>query len=80
MTDIPISPEILKLASQVCTPKQLTVLELREQHGYSWHMICITLDITKTTAREHHAAATRNIYNALNTNGRKPRLVSEGGP
>jgi DNA-binding NarL/FixJ family response regulator len=65
MNEIPISPDIWKLAGEILTERQLTVLTLRERHGYSWHQICITLNSSKSTVREHHAAATRNIYNHL---------------
>ncbi len=65
MNTIPISPDIWKLAGEVCTTKQLQVLTLRERHGFSWNQICIALNTTKSTVKEHHAAATRNVYNAL---------------
>jgi DNA-binding NarL/FixJ family response regulator len=72
VTEIPISPDIWKTAGEVLTPRQLQVLSLRERHGYSWNQICIALDISRATAREHHAVATRNVYNALNGNGGSP--------
>ena len=75
MTTIPISPDIWDTAQRVCTERQLVVLELRERHGYSWNMIAIYLNITNRGARDHYAAATRNVYNALErTNGNEATL------
>jgi transcriptional regulator len=64
-TIVPISPEIWKLANQVLTPKQLTVFELREKHGLSWHQIAIYTNRTRANARNHYEAAVKNIYDAL---------------
>jgi hypothetical protein len=83
MTEIPISPEIWKLASEILTVPQMTVLELRERHGFSWHQIAIYTNRTKTTVRGHYDAATKNIYDELerrrkdDTNGASPK---EGHP
>jgi hypothetical protein len=65
MTEIPISPEIWKLASEILTVPQLTVLELRERHGFSWHQIAVYTNRTKTTVRGHYDAATKNIFDEL---------------
>ena len=65
MTTIPISPDIWDTARDVCTERQLAVLELRERHGYSWNMIAIYFNITNRGARQHYQAATKNIYDAL---------------
>ncbi len=65
MNTIPISPQIWELAGQILTPKQHTVLELREKHGYSWNMIAIYMNTTKSNVREHHAAATKNLLDAI---------------
>jgi len=62
---IPINPEIWKLANQILTPKQLLVLQLREQHGYSWNQLAVTFNCTRANVREIHRAATRNLYDAL---------------
>ncbi len=69
MNEIPISPEIWKLAEAILTEKQKTVLELREKRGYSWNQLAITFNCTRANVREHHAAATRNILNALEAAG-----------
>ncbi len=73
MTTIPISPDIWKLAGEILTAKQHTVLELRERHGYSWNQIAIYMNSTRATVKEHHAAATRRIANAI----AQPRPTSE---
>jgi hypothetical protein len=83
VTEIPISPEIWKLAGEILTVPQMTVLELRERHGFSWHQIAIYTNRTKTTVRGHYDAATKNIYDELerrrkeDTNGASPK---EGHP
>jgi transcriptional regulator len=64
-TSVPISPEIWKLANDVLTDKQLTVFELREKHGLSWHQIAIYTNRTKANARNHYEAATKKIYDEL---------------
>ncbi len=69
MTEIPISPDIWKLAGAILTPLQLTALTLRERHGYSWNMIAITMNSTRTTAKEHHRAATRKMLDAIEAAG-----------
>lgn len=53
-----------QLATQVCTPKQLRVLELREKHHFGWERIADTIGITSTTVRGHYKAATKNIHDA----------------
>jgi len=63
---IPTNPDIWKLAAEILTVKQLQVLTLREQHGYSWNQISITLNLDRGTVRGHYTAATRKIYNHLN--------------
>lgn len=69
MIELPITADVWETAQRVLTAKQLQVLTLREKHGFSWNQICITLDISRATARDHHAAATRNVYNAIHANG-----------
>ncbi len=69
MTEIPISPQIWKLAEAILTEKQKTVLELREKRGYSWNQLAITFNCTRANVREHHAAATRNMLNAIEAAG-----------
>ncbi len=69
MTEIPISPQIWKLAEAILTEKQKTVLELREKRGYSWNQLAITFNCTRANVREHHAAATRNMLNAIDAAG-----------
>jgi transcriptional regulator len=64
----PISPEIWNLAQAILTQKQLLVLELREQHGYSWNQLAVHLNCTRANVREIHRAATRNLYNTLERN------------
>ncbi len=65
MNAVPISPSMWTLAGEILTRKQLTVLELRERHGFSWNQIAIHMNSTRSTAREHYAAATRKIYDAI---------------
>jgi DNA-directed RNA polymerase specialized sigma24 family protein len=66
---IPHNPDIWKLATEILTTKQLQVLTLREQHGYSWNQISITLNLDRGTVRGHYTAAIRKVYNHLNGNG-----------
>ena len=82
MTEIPISPEIWKLAGEILTEKQLLVLELREKHGFSWHQIAVYTNRTKAACRDHYAAATKNIYDELNrrTEATNGSITKEGNP
>jgi hypothetical protein len=69
MTEIPISPEIWKLAAEILTEKQLTVLTLRERHGYSWNMLAINFNCTRSNVREIHRAATKKLLDAIQSAG-----------
>jgi DNA-directed RNA polymerase specialized sigma24 family protein len=88
MSEIPVDPKIWELARHVCTQKQLTVLELREKHGFSFHSLAINLNCTRTTAKEHHRAATNNVLDAIESAGginealeiAQPRPTSEETP
>ena len=82
MSTIPISPEIWKLAGEILTPIQMSVLELREKHGFSWHQIAIYHNRTKATVRGHYAAATKNIYDELERRkeGQNAPAPKEGNP
>jgi len=53
------------IAAEVCTEKQLRVLELKEKHGFSLRQIALTCDIAVGTVRVHLEAAYRNIHKAL---------------
>jgi DNA-binding CsgD family transcriptional regulator len=57
--------EFWKLAADVCTPKQLRVLELKEKHGASIYQIGYMTDLHPSTVRGHLRAAARNIRRAL---------------
>lgn len=52
-------------AQNVCTPKQLVVLELRER-GFSLRMTALATGQSVSTVRDHLAAAQRNVDHALN--------------
>jgi transcriptional regulator len=65
MNPVPISPEIWKLAQTTLTPKQFLVLQLREQHGFSWNQLAVNLNCTRANVREIHRAATKNLYDEL---------------
>jgi DNA uptake protein ComE-like DNA-binding protein len=77
MTEIPISPDVWKLAKTILTQKQLVVLELREKHGYSWHQISVTLNCVRATAKEHHRAATKNLLDAIEAAGGIDQALSK---
>ena len=66
MTPIPISPDVWDTARTVCTDKQLIVLELRDKHGYSWNMIAIYLNITRSAVKERYYGGARNVAKARN--------------
>lgn len=57
--------EYWQTAGEVCTAKQLRVLELREKHGFSLRQIALACDISLGTVRIHLEAAHRNIHKAL---------------
>jgi hypothetical protein len=69
VTEIPISPEIWKLAQAILTERQYAVLELREKRGFSWHQLAVTFNSTRSTVREHHRAATKNMLDAIENAG-----------
>jgi predicted DNA-binding protein YlxM (UPF0122 family) len=69
MNAIPVSPAIWDLAKAILTQKQMTVLTLREKHGYSWNQLAITLNTVRSNVREHHRAASKNLLDAIEAAG-----------
>jgi transcriptional regulator len=65
MNEIPISPDIWNLAHAILTEKQLAVLELREQHGFSWNQLAVNFNCTRANVREIHRAASKNLLDEL---------------
>ncbi len=65
MSEIPVTPQIWKLAAAILTPQQQTALELRERHGFSWNQIAIAMNKTRPTVKEHHRAATKNLHDTI---------------
>lgn len=57
--------EFWKLAGQVCTERQIRVLELREKHGASIYQMAYMLDLSPSTVRGHLRAGTRNLRRAV---------------
>lgn len=53
------------VAREVCTEKQLRVLELRERRGMSLYAIGHALDLSPSTVRGHLRDATRKVRRAL---------------
>lgn len=53
------------VARQVCTERQLQILQLREKHGLSWHVIALTTNLGHSTVRGHYRAAVHNIHAAM---------------
>jgi transcriptional regulator len=58
---LPANADVWKIASQVCTEKQLRVLELRERHSFSWRQIAAMTDTDYSNVRGHYNAAVRNV-------------------
>lgn len=54
-----------QVAREVCTEKQLRVLELREKHGFSLRQIALACDTSHSNVVGHLEAAHRNINKAL---------------
>ncbi len=65
MNEIPVTPQIWKLAAAILTPQQHTALELRERHGFSWNQIAIAMNKTRPTVKEHHRAATKKLVDVI---------------
>jgi transcriptional regulator len=89
MSEIPVDPKIWKLADLILTDRQHVVLELREKHGYSWNQLAIYTNSTRTTVREHHRAASKNLLDAIESadgdidlalERQQPRPASEETP
>lgn len=60
-----MSDPFWQTAREVCTAKQLRVLELRERHGFSLRQVALACDISLGTVRVHLEAAHRNVHKAL---------------
>lgn len=58
------TPDYWNVARQVCTPKELAALELRE-FGYGTRLIALTLGISRASTRERLENADRKIAVAL---------------
>jgi len=56
--------EFWRIAREVCTPKQLEVLELRDKHGFGKRLIAMNLGLSTTTVRDRLDAADRKIRRA----------------
>ena len=69
MNEIPVGPNIWKLAAAILTERQLLVLQLRERHGFSQNQCAINLNCTRSNVRELHASAKRNLLNAIEAAG-----------
>ncbi len=54
-----------RVARQVCTPKQLRILELRDHHGLSWRQISLAVGVTVPTVRQHYQAAAQRVRHHL---------------
>jgi DNA-binding NarL/FixJ family response regulator len=57
--------EVWEVAREVCTERQLRVLELHERHGESIYQIGFMMDLSPSTVRGHLRAATRNVRRAV---------------
>jgi len=55
---------------QVCTDKQIRILELRELHGFSLRVIALMTGSSLSTVRGHLDAGHRRIDNAFREESR----------
>jgi DNA-directed RNA polymerase specialized sigma24 family protein len=76
----PISPEIWNLAQAILTQKQLTVLTLREKHGFSWNQLAVNLNCTRANVREIHRAATKNLLDELERQRTETQVTFDVSP
>lgn len=58
-------PHYWQIAANVCTPKQLEVLELKNRHGWALRPIASYLGISVGTVRDHLARAEQKITLAI---------------
>lgn len=65
-----LTADVWVIAADACTDRQLRVLELRERHGMSWHMIALTMDLGHATVRGHYRAAVHNVNRAVQNGSR----------
>jgi len=66
-------------ARQVCTPRQLRVLELRERHRLSLRDIAHAEQLSPWTVRDHLEAAYRRVSQELGTDTPRRRFDAEAG-
>jgi len=52
---------IREIARRELTPRQLAVWESHLVHGYSFRLISLHLDISRTTVTDHYDAACRKL-------------------
>lgn len=58
-----LSDEAMVIAREICTDRQLQVIELR-QRGAGWKLSALALGLDRSTVRGHWEAALRRIEQA----------------
>ena len=54
-----------QVARDVCTPKQLRILELRDKHNMSWRQIESAVGVRIPTLKAHYRAAAFKVRSTL---------------